>query len=164
MSPNAGVEGGGALRNLSQLVQQCTAHGALINFGDLTPYLTYSRWELSGPSISIITLRLGYASDVAKPCLAAALRRCNSPYKQNAKLIQWDLYPSIITQRILYFSLSPVLIKNSVRCSLLSILFPELQSRWNETLVSCNLILSFLFILTTCTQYPRYQRYTVCRQ
>ncbi len=39
MSPNAGG-GGGELRGLSQLVQLYT--GAQINFGDLTPYLTYA--------------------------------------------------------------------------------------------------------------------------
>ncbi len=38
MSPNAG-SGGGGLRGLSQWVQLYI--GALINFGDLTPYLTY---------------------------------------------------------------------------------------------------------------------------
>jgi hypothetical protein len=37
MSPNAG--GGGLLRGLSQWVQLYT--GAQINFGDLTPYLTF---------------------------------------------------------------------------------------------------------------------------
>jgi hypothetical protein len=36
----AQMGGGGGLRGLSQRVLHC-AHGALINFGDLTPYLTY---------------------------------------------------------------------------------------------------------------------------
>jgi hypothetical protein len=40
MSPNAG---GGELRGLSQWVQLYT--GAQINFGDLTPYLTYAETE-----------------------------------------------------------------------------------------------------------------------
>ncbi len=41
MSPNAG--GGRELRGLSQWEQLCTSrdHGAQINLGDLTPYLTY---------------------------------------------------------------------------------------------------------------------------
>ncbi len=37
--------GGGGVRVHSQLIQLCTmhiAHGAQINFGDLTPYLTYA--------------------------------------------------------------------------------------------------------------------------
>jgi hypothetical protein len=42
MSPNAG--GGGGLQVLSQIVQLYT--GAQINFGDLTPYLTYARNRL----------------------------------------------------------------------------------------------------------------------
>jgi hypothetical protein len=55
------MQGGGVAK--SQPIG--TAVHCTINFGDLTPDLTYSRWELSGPSI--ITLRLGYASDVAQP-------------------------------------------------------------------------------------------------
>ncbi len=48
MSPNAG--GGGELRDLSQWVQLYT--GAQINFGDLTPYLTYAENYLDAESES----------------------------------------------------------------------------------------------------------------
>ncbi len=40
MSPNAGEEGG-ALQGLSHASEYSSAHGAQINFGDLTLYLTY---------------------------------------------------------------------------------------------------------------------------
>jgi hypothetical protein len=44
ISPNAG--GGGC--GVSQLEQLCTVrHGAQMNFGDLTPYLTYRRQSIS---------------------------------------------------------------------------------------------------------------------
>ncbi len=41
--------GGGGLRGLSQWVHSC-AHGAQINFGDLTPYLTYICLQMSNRS------------------------------------------------------------------------------------------------------------------
>jgi hypothetical protein len=41
MSPNAGVWGGGYCRASAN--EYSCAHGAQINFGDLTPYLTYAR-------------------------------------------------------------------------------------------------------------------------
>jgi hypothetical protein len=39
-SPNAGGEGGGGGGEISAIEYHC-AHGAQINIGDLTPYLTY---------------------------------------------------------------------------------------------------------------------------
>ncbi len=41
MSPNAG-EGGGGVGAVTANDYSC-AHGAQINFGDLTPYLTFGR-------------------------------------------------------------------------------------------------------------------------
>jgi hypothetical protein len=49
MSPNA--KRGGELRGLKQWVQLYT--GAQINFGDLTPYLTYGCYPLSGMSVYV---------------------------------------------------------------------------------------------------------------
>ncbi len=43
MSPNAGEGGSGASAN-----EYSCAHGAQINFGDVTPYLTYGATEQSG--------------------------------------------------------------------------------------------------------------------
>ncbi len=70
MSPNAW--GGGQLRGLSQWVQLYT--GAQINFGDLTPYLTYAAYEAVFRIREILLIRiLGSVHLITDPDLATAL-------------------------------------------------------------------------------------------
>ncbi len=62
MSPN--VEGGGEVCRVSVNEYSC-AHGAQINFGDLTPFLTYGFYgeSMFGPDHSARELRRPYAGE-----------------------------------------------------------------------------------------------------